>query len=107
MFWITADNHFSHYNIIKYTKRPCQTVWEMNKVMTERWNSLVKPEDTVFHLGDLCFHNKIDPKDLVKKLNGRIVLIKGNHDRKRTLNAVAEWHKNLPIIIGEFKCIVI
>lgn len=78
----------------------------MNKIMTERWNSLVKPEDTVFHLGDLCFHNKIDPKDLVKKLKGRIVLVKGNHDRKRTLDAVDEWHKNLPIVLGEFKCIM-
>ena len=94
MLWITSDHHWGHFNIIRYTGRPFKTVHEMNKVMTERWNSLVKPGDTVYHLGDLCFHNKIHPKDLIKKLNGKIILIKGNHDKKKTLDAVYKWHKN-------------
>ena len=75
----------------------------MNVIMTTRWNRLVKQGDLVFHLGDLCFHNKIDPKKLVQKLAGRIVLVKGNHDRKRTLDAVYEWHKNFDMKIGKYK----
>lgn len=77
----TSDQHFNHFNIIEYTKRPFKTLHEMNNVLIENWNSVVSVNDIVFHLGDLAFKNgEIHLSRLVKKLNGRIILIKGNHD---------------------------
>jgi calcineurin-like phosphoesterase family protein len=76
--WFTSDNHFGHYNIIKYCDRPFASVWEMNQAMIERWNSVVSDEDEVYHLGDFL----MNPKYLViaEKLKGKKTLVSGNHD---------------------------
>jgi len=55
----------------------------MNGELIRRWNSKVKPEDIVFHLGDLCFKQKIN--HFRKILNGTIILIKGNHDEGNSI----------------------
>ena len=82
--FITADTHFGHANIIKYTNRPFKSVSDMNFAMIRNWNKTVKPEDTIFHLGDFAFYSKIDAGKLLSKLNGkRKILIIGNHDRKK------------------------
>jgi len=53
--WLTADHHFGHANIIKYSARPFTNVVEMNEFLTQRWNELVSPDDKVFHIGRLLF----------------------------------------------------
>jgi len=75
--WFTADTHFCHDNIRKYCNRPFNTVEEMDAIIIENWNNIVKPIDTVWHLGDFSFKRIQDYKDAV---NGNIKLIKGNHD---------------------------
>ena len=52
----------------------------MNKALVDNWNALVKPEDTIFHLGDVAMGNK-SYLEIIRELNGHKVLIKGNHDR--------------------------
>jgi calcineurin-like phosphoesterase family protein len=79
--FITADHHFHHKNIIEYCKRPFKTVEEMNKVMMEKWNKKVGKNDLVIHLGDFALGNKREVKNTREKLNGTIILIKGNHDK--------------------------
>ncbi len=81
MIWFTADTHFGHKNILEYTQRPFESVEQMDEALIEKWNSKVSPDDEVYHLGDvgLC-----PPKKLAKtldRLNGKIYLIKGNHDK--------------------------
>lgn len=79
--WLTSDNHWQHLNVIGYCNRPFKTVEEMDDVMVERWNARVKPGDTVFHCGDFAL-GKIEPVLAIRlRLNGRIVLFRGNHDR--------------------------
>jgi calcineurin-like phosphoesterase family protein len=78
MIFVTADLHLNHCNIIKYCNRPFKTVEEMNKTLINNWNSKVTKEDVVFHLGDFCFGPY---KEFERKLNGKIVYIKGNHDQ--------------------------
>ena len=81
--WVTSDQHFLHRNIIKYDKRPFMDEYGMNEFMLKRWNSLVKPGDKVYHLGDLfCgINNRWDcVVETIRKLNGDITLVKGNHD---------------------------
>lgn len=82
MIWITSDTHFNHINILKYeTKtRPFETIEEMNEVIINNWNSVVKSTDTVYVLGDFFMGpiDKIVP--ILSRLKGKIILIRGNHD---------------------------
>jgi calcineurin-like phosphoesterase family protein len=73
-----SDNHWGHANIIKYTNRPFKDVHHMNWEMTNNWNSVVKPDDLVYHPGDFSMGQ---PGKYVQHLNGKIILIKGNHDK--------------------------
>jgi calcineurin-like phosphoesterase family protein len=50
----------------------------MDETMIERWNAKVQPQDTVYHLGDVVINKKY--LHLVSRLNGRKILIRGNHD---------------------------
>jgi calcineurin-like phosphoesterase family protein len=64
----------------------------MNETIINNWNEVVNPDDKVFHLGDFCFG---DPTPFLEKLNGEIILIKGNHDSH--LTKYPERYKKLEI----------
>lgn len=76
-----GDTHFGHVNILKFEAlyRPYATIEEHNEALVARWNSVVSPQDTVWHLGDAVFgmHNM----HYLRRLNGHIRLVMGNHDR--------------------------
>lgn len=79
--WFTADHHFGHKNIINYvpSRRIFYSTQQMDNVMIERWNKVVKPKDTVYHLGD--FSLSPNPDYYFEKLNGTVKIIRGNHDK--------------------------
>ena len=80
-----ADSHFGGESIIRYENRPFASVEEMDKVLMERWNALVDPKDTVYVLGDFSMYmDEERDRELLQALNGRKILIMGNHDRHRT-----------------------
>jgi calcineurin-like phosphoesterase family protein len=79
-YFIISDTHFNHENIIKYCNRPFKDVDEMNRVMIKNWNETVSNKDIVIHLGDVALGSKEEVKKIIKQLNGRKILIKGNHD---------------------------
>jgi len=81
-YFFTSDTHFSHTNIIKHCNRPFKSADEMNSTIIYNWNKKVKKDDIVFHLGDFSLSHKITSY-LINKLNGKIHLIAGNHDRKK------------------------
>lgn len=81
--WFVSDNHFQHQNIIKFANRPFSDVIEMNSVMIDNHNKLIKQNDIVYCLGDFSFCN---PMQFLKCLNGKWHLIRGNHDHKRAIN---------------------
>ena len=82
--WFVSDTHFGHANIIKFTKddgsllRPFDTIEEMDELMVSNWNKVVGVYDRVYHLGDVVINKKALP--ILDRLNGKKVLIKGNHD---------------------------
>lgn len=88
MIYITSDTHFSHKNIIEYCDRPYTNPEEMNKNLISKWNSVVKEDDIVLHLGDVGFGLVEELSPIIQGLNGHKILIRGNHDFKR---GVSSW----------------
>lgn len=82
MVYFTADMHFGHRGIIAMQNRRFESVEEMDRVLLQNYNAVVHKDDTVYILGDICHHMKIEDADaLIRKLNGKKYLIKGNHDK--------------------------
>ena len=80
MIWLTSDLHFGHKNVIDYCRRPYTNVEEMNNAIVTQWNSQVRPEDTVYFLGDFSLNPKY-VQQYLPLLNGSVHLISGNHDK--------------------------
>lgn len=80
MIYFTSDSHFCHKNILDFEDRPYKSVEEMTKDMIRIWNEQVSDNDIVYHLGDLCLGSFEQTVEILESLNGKINLIKGNHD---------------------------
>jgi len=83
--WVYSDPHFYHHNICKFTNydgtkvRPWDDAEVMTNDMIDWYNEMVSPEDRVYFLGDIAFKNS-DMHRSVGRMNGRKVLVPGNHD---------------------------
>lgn len=103
--FLTSDLHFNHKNILAYMPERAKlwaTIAEMNAGLIERWNAEVSQQDTVYLLGDIAFSGITKTKELVSHLNGKIVLVKGNHDTSikdyKWLDAgILEVHESLEL----------
>jgi len=84
MVFFTSDHHFNHKNIIKYCNRPFSSVEEMDNTMIKNWNSVVKPSDIVYHLGDFCLSGDYETEQYFRKLNGLVYVLtnKDHHDKR-------------------------
>lgn len=97
--YFISDLHFGHLNSIKFDNRPFSSVEEMDEELIKRFNAVGAPDDTVYVLGDLFWHNRDGyAQKILKRLNKRIYLIKGNHDKwlhdtsaKKLLAGVADY----------------
>lgn len=82
--FLIADTHFGHENIIEYESRPFANAEEMDKRLIEYWNSTVGKDDLVYVLGDFTLSRRKEIiKNLVSLLNGRMILVMGNHDTRK------------------------
>ena len=109
MIYFIADTHFDHENIIRYCKRPFKNKQEMNNKLIKNWNQMVRTEDIVYHLGDLALKITEDLKILLRGLNGKKFLIKGNHDTEKNSiyeNLDFKILKNPPIVLPNEKIIL-
>lgn len=80
--FFTSDLHFGHENVIRFDNRPFNTVEEMDEEMIKRWNTKVGKGDIVYVLGDFIWKAATNEAvSIIRRLNGQIILIKGNHDR--------------------------
>ena len=79
MDWFIADTHFSHKNILAYEadNRPYDTIEEHDADLVLKWNSVVKPDDKVYLVGDVAFSSA---QHFLGQLNGKIIVVLGNHD---------------------------
>lgn len=82
--WVAADHHFGHANILTFKRddgtplRPFSTLEEHDETLIANHNNVVGHEDRVYLLGDVCIRRPF--RHLLGRLNGRLVLVKGNHD---------------------------
>ncbi len=87
MLHFTSDLHFGHLNVISYCGRPFLKADGqgdlnlMNRTLIENWNARVAEGDTVFVLGDFSLGSREYITSVRAKLKGKIILIRGNHDR--------------------------
>lgn len=79
--FFTSDLHFGHKNVIRFDNRPFASVDEMDETLIGNWNKKVGNGDFVYILGDISWHNDEKTCEIFARLNGRKVLVKGNHDR--------------------------
>lgn len=85
--WLISDTHFGHENSWAKFKwpgddsrplRPFTSTEEMDEFMVDKWNSVVKPQDRIYHLGDVVIARR--NMHILGRLNGRKKLVRGNHD---------------------------
>ena len=82
--FFVSDTHFGHANILTFEnngvkERPgFSCVEEMDETMVDNWNRVVREHDRVYHLGDVVMNRRC--LSIMDRLNGKKVLIKGNHD---------------------------
>lgn len=93
--FFTSDTHFGHTRIIEFCNRPFGSTEEMNEAMIANWNSVVGPDDHVFHLGDFALGGAETWKEVLPRLNGHIHLILGNHDLKNFRQGYAEYFEEV------------
>jgi len=83
--FLVSDTHFGHAGVCRFTHgdtgvkiRPWTDPDEMDEAMVKMWNETVRPNDKVYHLGDVVINRKA--LSIMSRLNGDKVLIRGNHD---------------------------
>lgn len=106
--FVISDTHFNQSLIISFGRRPFKSVRAMNDTIVENWNSVVRENDIVIVVGDLFFGNPTKAKSIIDKLNGKIVLIAGNHDTRKRLKSISEMtdiviKKSLEVELGGLK----
>jgi|14BtaG_2_1085337.scaffolds.fasta_scaffold00032_31 calcineurin-like phosphoesterase family protein len=86
----TSDQHFGHRNIMRFTNRRFPDTAKMDEELIRRHNSVVKPNDVVYMLGDFTFYRREeDIAPLISRMNGEWIGLLGNHDEK--LENLAGW----------------
>lgn len=84
--WVTSDLHIGHDKSFLYGPRGFESIIEHDRVLVHNWNELVNPDDIVYVLGDVILKHNLEDIDFsyglsaLQKLNGRLVIIRGNHD---------------------------
>ena len=85
--WLISDSHFFHSRIVDFNSakdgtpiRPWNDYIQMTNDLISNWNECVAPDDLIIHLGDISFGGVDRFHECMSQLNGKKILIKGNHD---------------------------
>lgn len=95
--WITSDTHFGHDKDFIWKARGYCSIQEHDEDLIKKWNEHIKPDDIVYHLGDVIMGEAEHGLECLKKLNGEIHILRGNHDT----NARWALYASLPNIVLE------
>src|SRR6267142_5019611 len=100
--WFISDTHFSHAKMVQEFKladgspaRDFKSVEEMDETIIAHWNEIVKPQDHIYHLGDVTMFRKVAQikYSVLDRLNGHKRLLLGNHDADKIENYLPWFEK--------------
>jgi calcineurin-like phosphoesterase family protein len=77
--FVTSDTFLGRVRILNLTNRPFKNIKEMNEFIIKQWNTVVGPDDIVYHLGNLVWA-PLETEELIIRLNGNIKLLLGDYD---------------------------
>jgi calcineurin-like phosphoesterase family protein len=77
--WLITDTHFNHEKIKALAGRPDN----YQDLIIKNWCAVVATEDIVIHLGDVIFSRQSELSEIIMKLPGRKILVRGNHDHEK------------------------
>lgn len=86
--YFISDQHYHHRKVLDFEDRPFDTLEEMHQGLIEAHNNVVNKTDIVYMLGDFCFGNHHKWVEILNQLRGKVILIKGNHDKMKIINRV-------------------
>lgn len=100
-----SDTHLGHEKIITFGHRIFASIEEHDEMIVSNWNSVVGKTDTVRHQGDVCVGGDLTERviNCLKRLNGRIFIVPGNHDTRAKLKKYAELGFIVDTGMVEFK----
>ena len=96
--FFTSDTHFSHNKEFLYEPRGFSTIEEMNEQIVQNWNEIVQPSDIVYHLGDIALTDTTAAIPYIKRLNGHIIWILGNHDTTSKIEQIIAHCHNIQLV---------
>ncbi|MBP3664178.1 MAG: metallophosphoesterase family protein [Tyzzerella sp.] len=88
--FITSDTHFGHDREFLFGPRGFTEINIHDEEIIRRWNEVVQPDDIVYHLGDVMLNDNEHGMNCLRRLNGQIKIIPGNHDTSNRLKLYAE-----------------
>ena len=100
--YITSDTHFNHKSFVGddslvSTRKHFKDINDMNQTIINEINSVVKNNDTLYHLGDISLGGKpADVLELLRVINGQLIIVKGNHDNSKLLKYLEKNNYKLP-----------
>ncbi len=102
--WFTSDFHLGHSNIIRFCRRPFANAHERNEAIVESMNSCVKPDDTLYFLGDFCLGSPRYVTEYRERLACKTIhFIEGSHDKtpRKLQHLFASWNLLAQVHVGK------
>lgn len=99
MIHLTSDLHWKHDNIRHMSKRPFDTIEDMDQILIKNWNEAVAQEDVVYCLGDVSLtKDRVYLERIFSRLNGTKFLVPGNHDHWLKHHDLQQYWTVLPAL---------
>ena len=98
VFFRPSLTHFGHDRGFIYTPRGFSSIQENDETIIEKFNSVVRPEDDLYLLGDLMLGDNEHGLNCLRQLNGNLHILWGNHDT----NVRKELYETLPNVVEIF-----
>lgn len=107
MIYFISDWHLNHNKAFVYESRGFYSIEEMNETLIARHNSVVKPHDVVYVLGDCCLgggskENLLDNQYLINQFNGELRIMCGNHDTLSRVEMYKQCENVVDIAVAKF-----
>ena len=99
--YFSSDTHFGHDRDFLKGPRGFALIEEMNEAIIERFNSVVDNDDDLYLLGDCVLGDTEAGLQCLRRLNGRIHIILGNHDTDKRIEAYEKLENVVEIVVAK------